>query len=143
MNALLHRLRRAVTGRDPPRGWLLIEVAIGGVMASVIVAALLVNIGSANDRTTVISRQMTAMMLAQQAIEESRAAGTAVTSSGNIGVPTGLSGTYTRSRTESSSTLSVSGTNIDVKDVSVTVSFQTHEFGTKTVTLQTRISEPQ
>lgn len=137
MKKLLDRLKRR------PRGWLLVEVAVGGVMASVIIGALLVNTGAAMDRTTIASRQMTAMLLAQEAIEASRAAGVAATSSGNIGVPAGLSGSYTRTRTETvDATATVGGRTVTVKDVTVTVTFPTHDYGTKRVTLQTRIYAP-
>ena len=133
-------LRRRRT--KDPRWWLLVEVAVGGVMASVIIGALLVNTGAAMDRTTFASRQMTAGMLAQQAIEESRAAGTGLTSSGDIGVPGGLSGRYTRTRTETSGSTTIGANVINFKAVSVTVSFPTHDYGTKQVTLQTRIYAP-
>lgn len=125
-----------------PRGWLLVEVAVGGVMASVIIGALLVNTGAAMDRTTFASRQMTATMLAQQAIEQSRAAGIALTSSGDIGVPSGLSGRYTRTRNETVGTTTIGTSVINFKEVSVTVSFNTHDYGNKSVTLQTRVYTP-
>lgn len=128
--------------RKNPRGWLLVEVAVGGVMASAIIGALIINLGAANDRTTFASRQVTCLMLAQQAIEESRVAGIATTSSGNIGVPAGLSGNYTRMRTESTGTVVVGASTLNFKDVSVTVSFPTHDYGTKQVALQTRIFAP-
>jgi type II secretory pathway pseudopilin PulG len=140
MQTLIHRWK-ARPARDP-RGWLLVEVAVGGVMAAAIIGMLLVNTGAAMDRTTIASRQMTAVMLAQQAIEQSRAAGTAATSSGNIGVPSGLSGKYTRTRSETSGTTTIGATTISFKEVSVTVSFNTHDYGTKKVTLQTRIYAP-
>lgn len=133
---LLERLKKN------PRGWLLVEVAVGGVMASAIIGALIINTGSAMDRTTVASRQMTAMMLAQQAIEESRAAGTALTSSGDIGVPPGLSGRYTRTRTEAGGTNTIGTNTINFKEVTVMVSFPTHDYGNKQVSLRTRIYAP-
>lgn len=127
---------------NDPRGWLLVEVAIGGVMASAIIGALIVNTGSAMDRTTVASRQLTAMMLAQQAVEQSRAAGTTPTSSGDIGVPSGLSGRYTRTRTETAGTTTIGTNVINFKEVTVMVSFPTHDYGDKQVTLRTRIYAP-
>ena len=133
---LLDRLKKH------PRGWLLVEVAVGGVMASTIIGALIINTGSAMDRTTVASRQLTAMMLAQQAVEQSRAAGTTLTSSGNIGVPAGLSGSYTRNRTETVGTTTMGTNIINFKEVTVVVGFPTHDYGTKQVTLQTRIYAP-
>lgn len=133
----LHRRRK-----NNPRGWLLVEVAVGGVMASVVIGALLVNTGAAMDRTTFASRQMTATMLAQQAIEQSRSAGTALTSSGDIGVPSGLSGSYTRTRTETTGTTTIGTNVINFKEVAVTVAFPTHDYGIKRVTLQTRIYAP-
>ncbi|MBI1948892.1 MAG: hypothetical protein HYS27_24610 [Deltaproteobacteria bacterium] len=133
--------RRHRPGNDP-RGWLLVEVAVGGVMASVIIGALLVNTGAAMDRTTFASRQMTATMLAQQAIEQSRAAGIALTSSGDIGVPSGLSGRYTRTRNETVGSTTIGTNVINFKEVTVTVSFNTHDYGNKIVTLQTRIYTP-
>lgn len=129
--------------KRPPRGWLLIEVMVGGVMASVIIGALIINTGAAMDRTTIASRQMTALLLAQEAIEASRAAGVGTTSSGDIGVPAGLSGRYTRNRTETvNAAATVGGRTVTAKDVTVTVSFPTHDYGNKVVTLQTRIYAP-
>lgn len=137
MNKLLQRWKKN------PRGWLLIEVMVGGAMASVIIGTLLVNTGAALDRTTFASRQMTALMLAQEAIEESRAAGVNGTTTGDIGVPSGLSGSYTRTREETIDAAAlVGGRTVTAKDVTVTVTFPTHDYGTKRVTLQTRIYAP-
>jgi type II secretory pathway pseudopilin PulG len=131
------------------RGYLLIEVAIGGVMAAVVVGSVLELLGHANDRTAISARQETALSLANQAIEQARSAGIGLTNGSNVDVPvpTGLNGRYTRTRTVTSGTTTVSSTSpagaavdllLDYKDVSVTVTFTTKQ-GPRTVTLQTRI----
>jgi type II secretory pathway pseudopilin PulG len=127
-----------------PRGYLLIEVAIGGVMAGVIIASLLQNIGDANDRTTIAGRRETAAMLAEQAIEQARAEGLGLSVGSNvtIAVPAGLNGTYTRTRTVTSGTetlTSASGNlTVNYREVTVTVTFP-NASGAKTVTMTSRI----
>jgi hypothetical protein len=126
---------------------LLVEVAVGGVMASVILGALLVNIGGAHDRTTIIARQMTARMLAEQGIEQIRSKGLAGTSSSVAAVPTTLTGTYTRTCTTSNTSTTVNGLALGSLSISCTVTFPINAdgrgtTGIKSVTLSTQITEP-
>lgn len=128
--------------RRGPRGWLLIEVTIGGIMASVILGALLVNVGDAMDRSSVVGRKLTAQMLAKQGIEQARAITNPVVnlpdSSGTLAVPASLQGTYTRTRTITSGSTVVGGLTVRFVDVAVTVTFP-QKSGTKSVSLQTRL----
>lgn len=129
--------------RRGPRGWLLVEVAVGGVMASIILGGLLINIGDADDRTTVVGRKLTAQMLAQQGIEQARAITSPQTNLANgsnvaLPVPSGLRGTYTRTRTVTSGTTTVNGRTLRFKDVAVTVTFPSGG-RTQTVQVQTRL----
>ncbi len=127
-----------------PGGWLMVEVGVGGVMASVVLASLLANVGDSMRRTVVVGRELTAGMLCQQGIEQARAVQNPVTSlaDGNnvdIGVPGGLTGTYARTRTITSGTDTVGALPVVFKDVQVTVTFPTSEGITKTVKMETRI----
>jgi type II secretory pathway pseudopilin PulG len=124
-----------------PRGWLMVEVAIGGVMASVIVGALLVNVGDAMDKSTVIGRELTANMLAQQAIEMARAVDRTTLASGPVAVPSGLAGTYTRNQTVTQNAVcaTVNTITISCTDVVVTVTFPLVDGTTKSFTLETQI----
>jgi type II secretory pathway pseudopilin PulG len=126
-------------------GWLLIEVTLGGVMASVALGALLVNVGDSMDKSVVVSRKLTAQMLAKQGIEEVRALATPQTSLANgtvtLTVPASLRGSYTRTRTVTSGTTTAAGLNMSFKDVTVTVTFP-NRADTKSVSLQTRIYDP-
>ena len=131
--------------RQDPRGWLLVEVAIGGVMASVILDRLLVNIGDAYDKTTVVGREVTANMLAQQAVEQARAIADPTTltdGTTTIAVPAGLTGTYARTRTVSSGTVTNAGLVQNFKDVQVLVTFPLVNGNTKNIRLETRIYTP-
>jgi type II secretory pathway pseudopilin PulG len=123
------------------RGWLLVEVAVGGVMASVIVGALLVNVGDAMDKSTVIGRELTAQMLAQQAIEQARSVDRTTLATGPVAIPDGLAGTYTRTRTikQSASCAVVNGISISCTDVVVTVTFPLVDGTTKSITLETAL----
>ena len=135
----VQRKRKRTRG---PRGWLLVEVAVGGVMASVIIGALLVNIGGAVDRTTVISRQMTARMLAEQGLEQIRSKGITGSPSDVAPVPSGLTGTYTRACTTASTSNPVGGINLTTLTISCTVTFPTSPPGQiKTVTVSTAITD--
>jgi type II secretory pathway pseudopilin PulG len=127
--------------RRSPGGWLMVEVAIGGVMASVIVGALLVNVGDAMDKSTVIGRELTAQMLAQQAIEQARAVDRTTLTTGAIAIPAGLAGTYTRQQTVTQSTAcaTVNTIAIGCTDVVVQVTFPLVDGTTKAYTLETRI----
>lgn len=128
--------------RRAPRGWLLVEVAIGGVMASVILGGLLITAGASMDQTTTVSRQITAAQLAQQGVEQARAQGMALTAgTANIGVPAGLTGSYTRSRTVTAGTETVGAFTMTYRDVTVTVTFPSGN-QTKSVVLSTRVYAP-
>jgi hypothetical protein len=129
------------TKRRHPGGWLMVEVAIGGVMASVIVGALLVNVGDAMDKSTVIGRELTAQMLAQQAIEQARSVDRNTLTSGPIAIPPGLAGTYTRTQTvtQSAACATVGTISIGCTHVVVTVTFPLVDGTTKSYTLDTRI----
>lgn len=149
---MLHLLRRASPPINPapranrrrqaPRGWLLVEVAIGGVMAAVILGAVLVNIGDATNKTTAIGRNLTSQMLAQQGIEQARALKNArtVLADGTITlpVPNTLRGTYTRTRTITSGTTSAGGKTLPFKEVAVSVSYPSGN-SRSSLTLRTRI----
>jgi len=136
--------------RRRPRGWLLIEVAFGGVMASVILGELLVHAGDAMDRTTVVGRELTAQSLCQQAIEQARGIKDPVVNladATNADVPivaystSGLflNGTYTRKETITTGTSTVNGLAVPFKNVIVTVTFPTVDGQTKSVTMETRV----
>lgn len=128
--------------RRGPRGWLLVEVAIGGVMASVILGGLLIQAGASMDQTTTVSRQITAAQLAQQGVEQARSLGMAMpTGSSDIGVPANLTGTYTRTRSVTAGTETVGTLTLQYRDISVTVTFPSGS-QTKTVTLSTRVYAP-
>jgi type II secretory pathway pseudopilin PulG len=125
-----------------PRGWLLVEVAVGGVMASVILGSLLIHIGDSMDRSTVVGRKLTAQMLAQQGIEQARAVDAPLVNlldgTADMGVPPNLVGSYTRTRTITSGETAVGALTLRFKDVTVTVTFPQRS-GVKTVSVQTRI----
>jgi hypothetical protein len=131
--------------RRAPGGWLLVEVTLGGVMASVALGALLVNVGDAMDKSSIVGRKLTAQMLAKQGIEQVRALDEPHTSlaDGTVTVPVAstVRGTYTRSRTVSSGTTTVGAQSLKYKDVTVTVAFP-NKSGSKTVSMQTRIYDP-
>ena len=128
--------------RRGPRGWLLVEVTVGGVMVSVILGGLLINVGDAMDKSAVVGRKLTAQMLAKQGIEQARAVtnavGVLVDGTTTLAVPATLRGSYTRTRTISSGTTMVGTLAVSFKDVAVTVTFPQRS-GTKTIFLQTRI----
>ena len=128
-----------------PGGWLLVEVAVGGVMASVIVGALLVNVGDAVDKSAVVGREVTAASLAQQVIEQARALQppTALADgTTTIAAPSGVIGRYTRTRTVTSGTVTNGALVQSYKDVVAVVAFPLSDGGTKTVRLETRIYTP-
>lgn len=130
---------RAVRRRGP-RAWLLLEVMVGGVMASVLLAELMVSVGWASDRSAYVGRKVTAKMLAEQKIEEARGTiyGSLIT--GTTTETVTLQGTYTRivNITDGSVSTGVSGTAIlNYKEVRVTVEFGTNPV--RTVTTATRV----
>lgn len=125
------------------RGWLLIEVTIGGVMASVVLGALLVNVGDSMDKSAVVGRKLTAQMLAKQGIEQIRARNNPVITVADvtptdIGVPAGLRGTYTRTREITSGTETIGGLTVRFKEITVTVTFP-QRTATKTVVMKSRL----
>lgn len=135
-------MQRTRNKRRAPGGWLLVEATIGGVMCSVILAALLINVGAAMDSTTVSARHATAVQLAQQSIEIARAgAATLAAGTTTIAVPAGIAGTYTRSRVVTKGTTTVGAITMSFSDVTVTVTFPNHS-GAKSVALSTRIYNP-
>jgi type II secretory pathway pseudopilin PulG len=125
------------------RGWLMIEVAVGGVMASVILGSLLIQVGDSMDKTVVVGRELTATMLAQQAIEQARGIAAPFVNltdgTTTVAVPSGMTGTYTRTRTVASGHVTIAGQALSFKDVKVTVTFPTNDGLTKTVLLETRL----
>lgn len=125
------------------RGWLLIEVTIGGVMASVVLGALLVNVGDSMDKSAVVGRKLTAQMLAKQGIEQIRARTNPVltvadNAEQDIGVPSGLRGTYVRKREITSNTETINGLSVRFKEITVTVTFP-QRTATKTVVMKSRL----
>lgn len=128
-----------------PGGWLLVEVTLGGVMASVALGALLVNVGDAMDKSAIVGRKLTAQMLAKQGIEQVRALDEPQTrladGTANVPVASTVRGSYTRSRTVTSGTTTVGAQSLQYKDITITVAFP-NKSGAKTVSMQTRIYDP-
>lgn len=131
--------------RRGPRGWLLVEVTVGGVMASVVLGALLVNVGDSMDKSSIVGRRLTAQMLAKQGIEQARAIANPQANlpdgTVTIAAPSTLRGSYTRTRVVSSGVTTIGTNTVNFKDVTVTVTFP-NKTATKTVSLQTRIYDP-
>lgn len=125
--------------RRGPRGWLLLEVAVGGVMASVILAELLVSVGAAGDRSTYVGRRVTAKMLAEQTLEQARATVYGSLVNGTTTETINLQGQYTRVVTITSSVATGigGGTTLNYKNVSVTVRFGTNP--QRTLTMGSRV----
>lgn len=127
-------------GRRGPRAWLLLEVTVGGVMASVIMADLLTDLGDASDRSTYVGRKVTAKMLAEQKIEQARGTIYGSLAEGTTTEVVTLSGKYTRTTTITESSVTTGFDGLAVlyfKEVRVTVTFGSSPV--RTITTATRV----
>jgi len=123
------------------RGYLLLEVMVGGVLAAAALGDLIIEIGAYGDRTSRAGRDVTAHLLAQQVLEQARATPIASLTAGTttIAKPAQFKGKYTITRVVTAGTeTGPSSTTITYRDVTVTVTFPQHS-GTRTTTINARI----
>lgn len=127
------------------RGYLLIEVMVGGIVGGVALLGLLVQIEDAHERSMIAGRDITAAQLCQRGLEISRAdimLGVPVTS-GAVALPPGaLNGTYTSDRVVSTGSDTIGTQSVPFTEVTMTVTYPTHRSGTRTKTMATRVYDP-
>ena len=84
-----------------PRGYLLLEVMVGGVLTSVVLAGLLIHLGAAHTASTHAARESTARQIVRASLEEARAVGFNGVTSSTVSQLPGFTGIYARTITVS------------------------------------------
>lgn len=129
---------------EQPRGYMLLEVMIGGAIAAVIIGTLLTSLADARQRNTLAARDVIAAQLVQEKLEERRLqasrtvalftalAGGTESPVVNAGTTT-LLGDYTRTTTVTNctyalastyyATLTAGTTNVNCKEIHVAVTY--------------------
>ncbi len=133
------------------RGYILLEVAIGGAMVALLCATLLTSLADARTRNVVAGRNVIASQLALEKIEQQRALGFAnlgtdspasCSAGGVVDTPSFTLGAYTRSCTIGATTSTAFSENggiaVSCKPVSVTVSYNTSA-GKQSVTAKSAV----
>lgn len=115
----------AVTRRRLPRGYLLLEVTVGGAMAAVIIAGVLTIVSDVRVKGIQAARDVTASQLVLERIEERRALGFAGAAAMTENPVAAVTGRYVRTTTvvDCTETVPAPGANLPCKDITVTVTF--------------------
>lgn len=109
------------------RAYLLLEVAVGGAMVAVLIGTILTSMSQARTLSVTTNRDLIANALVMQELDRQRALGFAGAVAATPAAVTGINGRYLRGVTVTSCVESIPapGANINCKDVTVTVTFQT------------------
>lgn len=148
MSALTRRARPAPAPRRR-RGYLLLEVMIGGVLAASILGFLMVTWVHARNLGVKAARSSVAADLAAHALEVARSLDYADLSAANLpatGPVVGLKGSYDRTVTLTTGTEvdpTGSGEDLDYTDITVTISFVLTSGQVEDVTVAMRRYDPQ
>ena len=123
------------------RGFLLLDVMVGGALVALILATLLVILASARAKNVAASRDLVATQLVLEEIDRQRAASYANVPLFPASPVVTTSGTYLRSASmPASDDESIGGFQLPFKDVMVKVTYQS-EGKTRTSQATTRIYE--
>jgi hypothetical protein len=106
------------------RGYMLLEVAIGGAVTAVILATVFNQLAAARVRSITAARDVTAAQLVTEKIEEMRQAAVPAAATETVA---GVSGTYTRTVVVATGTETMGATTLSYTDVAVTVSFPSND----------------
>lgn len=137
--------RRSPAGR----GYILIEVSIGGALVALLIAGLLTQIAQARTDNVIAGRQIIAAQLVQEKIERERALGFVAAGGCNpaetAAVIANQQGQYKRTCTRTASASETIGAGlgavtINYNTVTVTVEYETNR-GTRTTEAVTRVYE--
>jgi type II secretory pathway pseudopilin PulG len=142
------------------RGYILLEVAIGGAMVAVLCATVLSSLADARVQNVVAGRDAVAGQLALERLEQQRTLGFTLAGSANCPATetvTNQQGAYTRTCSVSGAsttafthatgsctpTCNMAATvNVSCKDVNVSVSYSAHDGkGTHTVSLKSKVCQ--
>jgi len=109
------------------RAYLLLEIALGGAIVAVIVGGILTSLSQARTMTITVGRDQTASQLVLEKLDERRALGFALVTAQSAATVATVAGNYTRTTTVTNCTeiVPAPGTNINCKDIRVTVTFTT------------------
>lgn len=126
------------TKHDSPRGYLMIDIMVGGALAAVVIAGLLTVLASARQKNVAATRDIIATQLVVEKLEQQRAAGFTALTVGTATEPevAGQTGKYQRVTVITAGSENV-GTGVDTftlafKDVAVTVTYETVDGQRKT-----------
>lgn len=131
------------------RGYILIEVTIGGALIALLIAGLLTQIAQARTDNVIAGRQIIAAQLVQEKIERERALGFVSAGGCNpaetAAVIANQQGRYERTCTRTASTsetigAGVGAVTVNYNTVTVTVDYETNR-GTRTTEVVTRVYE--
>jgi type II secretory pathway pseudopilin PulG len=112
-----------------PRGYLLLEIAIGGALLAVLISVLLTALANARVRNVKAGRDAIAAQLVQEQIERERSVGFAGTPSstcdddGALHDVTGQTGVYRRSCDVAPDTRTLLGVTLNLQRVTVVVEY--------------------
>lgn len=114
-----------------PRGYILLEVVMGGAMAAVIIAGILTTVAHTRAKNVYAARDVTASQLVLERLEERRALGYAAVTAMSETPVTGVVGRYDRvtAVTDCVETVPAPGANTNCRDITVTVSYTATDVG--------------
>lgn len=137
--------------RRKHRGYLLIDIMIGGAMAAVIIAGVLTVLANARAKNVAAARDVVASQLVLEKLEQQRSLGFAGVAAATEPTVAGVTGAFKREVTVSAigTDTVVSGTHTSTlrfRDVTVTVTYKVGELlqrggGTRTSQATTRVYE--
>jgi hypothetical protein len=113
------RLRRPLR-----RGYMLLEVMIGGAMTAVVVMTVLTQIAQARAQNITTGRDVTAAQLVLEKMEEQRLASAWTAATETVA---SVNGMYTRTVAVAACTETVGSLSLTCNDVTVTVTFPTND----------------
>jgi hypothetical protein len=110
------------------RGYILLEVVVGGAMAAVLIAGLMTQVASSRQDNVVAGRDVIASVLVTERLEAERSRGhgfSGCAADSSPTVVTGQQGNYTRTCSRAALAESVRGVNLPYDEVTVTVEYKT------------------
>lgn len=135
-------------GFQPARGYILLEITIGGALIALLIASLLTQVAQARVDNVIAGREIVASQLLQEKIERERArgfvAGGSCSPAETNTVVAGQQGTYRRTCVRDAAATQTIGSGpavtVNYNDVKVTVTYDTNK-GPRDLEAYTRVYE--
>ena len=128
--------------KQRPRGYLLIDVMIGGVLVAIVLATILSVVLHARSRNVYAARDVVATQLVLERLDQVRSQAFGAIAAGTTTEATvaGItSGRYSRTTVITTGNTNGGGFTLDFKEIRVTVTYTTQDSGVRTSQATTRV----